>query len=259
MSNKCIIFSVCALLLTTSFSGFAEKTFLVGADLTNPPFQFRNKDGNPDGFEIELTNALCKSENVKCIYVVNNFDAQIPALIARKVDFILPLSVTPKRQKAIDFTDYVFHLPTRLVAKKDSNIMPQVKSLKDKIIAVQQGSIQEAYAEKYWRPAGINIKNYQDPEAIYEDLVANRVDAALYPSVAVSYGFLKTHAGEDFELKGPEVTDADLFSKGSAFGVRKGDYETKTLLNKGLDNIMRNTKFSNIQKKYFGDQDLKVK
>ncbi|EFM21580.1 MULTISPECIES: transporter substrate-binding domain-containing protein [unclassified Pantoea] len=231
----------------------------IGADLTNPPFQYREKNGEPGGFEIDVTKAVCKSVNVRCIYVVNTFDAQIPALLARKVDVILPLGVTRKRQDAIDFSRYVFHLPTRLVARKEIHLLPETQSLRGKNIAVQQGSIQEAYADKYWRPAGVFVKNYPDLEAIYEDLYAGRVEGALVPSVALTYGFLRTPQGIDFELKGPEVTDADLFSRGSAYGIRQGDSSTKRLLNKGLENIIRNGTYSVLQKRYFDNQDLSVK
>nr|WP_233149194.1 transporter substrate-binding domain-containing protein [Shimwellia pseudoproteus] len=237
----------------------AQDVLRIGADLTNPPFQFRDKDGNPGGFEVDLTNAVCKAVNVKCRYVVNTFDAQIPALLARKVDVILPLGVTPKRKAAIGFSRYVFHLPTRLVARKASHLQPQVDSLKGKDIAVQQGSIQEIYAEKYWRPAGVTIKNYPDLEAIYEDLYAGRVDGALAPAVTVMYGFLHTPQGADFALTGPEVTDADLFSKGSAYGIRHDDSALTQLINQGLEAIIRNGRYAEITQHYFGAQDLSVK
>ncbi|HAK6119960.1 TPA: transporter substrate-binding domain-containing protein [Salmonella enterica] len=237
----------------------ARDMLRIGADLSNPPFQYSGKGGKPGGFEIDVTNAVCKSVSIKCTYVINTLDAQIPALLARKVDVILPLGVTQKRKNAIDFSRYVFHLPTRLVARKESHLLPRAESIRGKRIAVQQGSIQEIYAEKYWQPEGVAIKNYPDLEAIYEDLYAGRVDGALAPSVAVTYGFLQTPQGKDFELKGPEVTDADLFSKGSAYGIRQGDSETKQLINRGLETIIHNGIYSGIQKHYFGDQDLSGK
>lgn len=91
--------------------------------------------------------------------------------------------------KAIDFSDYVFHVPTQLVARKDLSLYPQADKLRGKNIAVQQGSIQEAYANKYWLPAGVNIKSYPDQDAIYQDLYAGRVDGALSPSVGIMFGF----------------------------------------------------------------------
>lgn len=161
--------------------------------------------------------------------------------------------------KAIDFSDYVFHVPTQLVARKDLSLYPQADKLRGKNIAVQQGSIQEAYANKYWLPAGVNIKSYPDQDAIYQDLYAGRVDGALSPSVGITFGFLKTQEGQDFELKGPEVTDDNLFSAGSAYGIRKNDDQTKRLINKGIQNIINDGTFEKLKKSYFGNIDLNVK
>ncbi|KHN56851.1 ABC transporter substrate-binding protein [Dickeya fangzhongdai] len=247
-------------ILTISPFAFAKQDIIrIGVDLTYPPFQSRDKNGNPSGFEIEVTDAICKSINAKCDYIVNTFDAQISALLAKKIDVISPLGVTKKRKEAIDFSNYVFHVPTRFVARKETTLLPQVDMLRGKNIAVQQGTIQEAYANKHWQPAGVNVKSYPDQEAIYEDLYAGRVEGALCPSVALTFGFLQTPEGQGFELKGPEITDADLFSIGSAYGIRKGDTEIKQLFNQGLQNIMNNGELSRIKKQYFGDIDLSVK
>ncbi|WCG82425.1 transporter substrate-binding domain-containing protein [Pectobacterium sp. A5351] len=239
---------------------FAKSDILrIGVDLTFSPFQSMDKNGNPSGFDIEITDAICKSINAKCDYIVNTFDSQISALLAKKIDVIAPLGVTRTRRESIDFSNYVFHVPTKLVARKESNLLPNVDLLRGKKIAVQKGTIQEAYANKYWLPAGVMVKSYRDQEAIYESLHSGKVEGALSPSVAIEFGFLQTPQGKDFELKGPEVTDADLFSLGSAYGIRKDDTKTKQLINQGLKDIVQKGLYAKIKKRYFGDIDLSVK
>ncbi|MGP2522379.1 transporter substrate-binding domain-containing protein [Pantoea ananatis] len=231
----------------------------IGVDLTYPPFQDKSATGEPNGFEIDLTRAICKAMNLKCSFVVNTFDAQIPALLARKIDVISPLGVTKKRSDAIAFSNYVFHVPTVLIAKKESDLLPDANSLRGKSIAVQQGTIQEIYAKKYLLPLGVDIKSYQDSEAIYQDLHAGRIEGAICPSVAATFGFLRTQEGSDFETKGQEITDADIFSIGSAYGIRKDDKKTIMFINAGLKKIKKDGTYEAIQKKYFGDLDLSVK
>ncbi|ACT08146.1 extracellular solute-binding protein family 3 [Dickeya chrysanthemi Ech1591] len=259
MFRKLSLLKIIVIFTISPFAFAKQDVIRIGVDLTFPPFQMRDEHGNPAGFDIDITDAICKSVNAKCDYIVNTFDAQIPALLAKKIDVISPLGVTKKRKESIGFSDYAFHLPTRFVARKETNLLPQADMLRGKNIAVQQGTIQEAYANKHWLPAGVNVITYPDQEAIYEDLYAGRVDGALCPSVALTFGFLQTPEGKDFELKGPEVTDTDLFSIGSAYGIRKDDTDTKEMLNLGLKNIMNNGEFSRIKKRYFGDIDLSVK
>lgn len=236
----------------------AGETLRVAADLSYPPFQYRDTNGTPTGFEIDITNAVCKAVAVKCDYVVSSFDAEIPSLLARKVDFISPLGATEKRRKSVDFSNFIYHIPTKLVAHKNSKLQPDVASLQGKHIAVQQGSIQEMYADKFWAPAGVDIVKYPDQDAIYQDLAAGRLDGSLSPGVAVTYGFLNKPEGKDFTLTGPEVRDDRLFSIGSAYGVNKGDEKTLKLLNEGLKKIMADGTWEKIKQHYFGDLEMKV-
>ena len=90
-------------------------------------------------------------------------------------------------------------------------------------------------------------------DTIIEDLTAGRLDAALSPAVAVTYGFLNKPQGKDFTLPRPEVRDDKLFSVGSSFGVRKGDDKTKALLDQGLAKIVADGTWDKIRVKYFGD------
>lgn len=258
MSRKTRILALIGLLVAATVVRAETKLLRVGVDLENPPFQARDSRGNPTGFNIDVTNALCQAINVKCQYIVNSFDAQIPELLARKVDVIMPLGVTPKRRASIAFTHYVYHDPTVLVARKTANVLPQIALLQGKNIAVVQGSIQETWANTYWQPAGVTIKSYSDMNSIYQDLVAGRLDGALCTAIALKFGFLHTVAGKPFEVKGAAVTDTRLFSIGSAYGIRKEDGTTQQLLNQGLEKIKRNGSWLAIKERYFGDLDIDV-
>lgn len=246
-------------LMMSSMAHAEGETLRVGADLAFPPFQFRDASGNPSGFEIDVTNAICKAVNVKCEYVVSSFDAEIPSLMAKKVDFISPQGATEKRRKVIDFSDFVFHIPTKLVAPKGSPLLPTPESLKGKRVAVQQGSIQEMYANTFWLPKGVDVVAYADQDTIYQDLIAGRLDASLSPGVAVTFGFLNKPEGKDFALTGPEVRDDKLFSIGSAYGLRKGDDKVKALLNQGLAKIIADGTWEKIKTHYFGNLEMAVK
>lgn len=258
MLKNSLLLTVLGLAITSGAAHAAGETLRVAADLSYPPFQFRDTQGTPSGYEIDVTNAICKEMQVKCDYVVTSFDAEIPSLIAKKVDFISPQGATEKRRKVIDFSDFVYHIPTKLVVHKGSPLLPTAESLKGKRVAVQQGSIQEMYANAYWLPKGVDVVAYADQDTIYQDLIAGRLDAALSPAVAVTYGFLNKPEGKDFTLTGPEVRDDKLFSIGSSFGLRKGDEKTKALLDQGLAKIIADGTWDKIRIKYFGDLDIAV-
>nr|WP_129952982.1 transporter substrate-binding domain-containing protein [Rahnella sp. RFA10(1/100)] len=258
MMKKIQVAALMAMILGSALAHAEGETLRVGADLSYPPFQFRDAAGTPTGFEIDVTNAICKEMKVKCDYVVSSFDAEIPSLIAKKVDFISPQGATEKRCKVIDFSDFVYHIPTKLVVQKGSPLLPTPESLQGKRIAVQQGSIQEMYANTFWQPKGVDVVAYADQDTIYQDLVAGRLDGALSPAVAVTFGFLNKPEGRNFTLTGPEVRDDKLFSIGSSYGLRKGDDHIKKLLNDGLAKIMADGTWEKIKTHYFGPLDISV-
>jgi len=256
--HKSMVAAVLALTFSSTMAYAEGETLRVGADLSYPPFQFRNASGTPTGFEIDITNAVCNAMKVKCEYVVSSFDAEIPSLLAKKVDFISPQGATEKRRKVIDFSDFVYHIPTRLVVHQGSPLLPTPESLQGKRIAVQQGSIQEMYANAFWQPKGVDVVAYTDQDTIYQDLIAGRLDGALSPAVAVTFGFLNKPEGKNFTLTGPEVRDDTLFSIGSSYGLRKGDDNIKQLLNDGLKKIMADGTWEKIKTQYFGPLDISV-
>jgi len=74
-----------ALTIALSSPLFAANNVLrVAADLSYPPFQYRDASGTPTGFEIDITNAVCKAVNITCEYVVSSFDVESPSLMAKK-------------------------------------------------------------------------------------------------------------------------------------------------------------------------------
>src|SRR6185437_6630070 len=86
------------------------KTIRVGTDATYAPFESQDASGKIVGFDIDIMNAVCADIGATCTYVNQDFDGIIPALQAGKFDVIVSsLSITPDRQKVIDFTNKYYN------------------------------------------------------------------------------------------------------------------------------------------------------
>lgn len=242
------------LLALASFSSLAnaDSVLRFGVDPTFAPFETKAPDGSLAGFDIDLGNAICQELKVKCQWVETAFDSIIPALDAKKFDAVLSaMSVTPKRQAQVDFSDTLYHIPSVLIAKKGSNILPTPESLQGKSIGVAQGTIQEAYAQALWQSKGVNVVSYQNQDLVNQDLESGRVDATLTNAAAAQTGFLDTAAGKGFAFSGEMLTDPKYLGAGTAIGLRKGDKEHQEMINKALVAIHQNGTFEKIEKKYF--------
>lgn len=49
-----------------------------------PPFSWTTQDGELEGFEVDLANALCIELQVKCVISKTDWDGIIPSLLSRK-------------------------------------------------------------------------------------------------------------------------------------------------------------------------------
>jgi lysine/arginine/ornithine transport system substrate-binding protein len=244
-----------------SFSALADgSTLKFGLEAQYPPFESKSATGELQGFDIDLGNAVCAAASVKCDWYDTSFDGLIAALQARKFDAInSAMNVTDKRRQAIDFTNVIYRVPTKLIAKKDSGLLPTTESLKGKHIGVLQGSIQESYAQAHWAPKGVDIVSYQDQNQVYLDLSSGRLDGTLVLAPAGQTGFLSRPDGKDYGFVGDAVRDDKILGSGIAFGLRKGDTQLKEKLDTAITKVQKDGVVKELSKKYFGDIDVSVK
>lgn len=249
---KKLAISLTLALAATAVHAKDWKEIRFGTDATYAPFESKAPSGQLVGFDIDLGNAICAHLHAKCVWVENDFDGMIPALKAKKFDGVLSsMNVTEKRMQQIAFSDKLYNAPSRLIAKKGSGLMPTPASLKGKRIGVDQGSIHEAYARKYWEPAGATVVTYQNQEQLYLDLIAGRLDGALQHAIQADEGFLKVPRGHDFAFAGPALDDPKTLGTGSAVGLRKEDADLKQAINQAIAAMLKDGSYKKIEQKYF--------
>lgn len=246
---------VLATVLALASTGALAKDLSVirfGVDPTFAPFESKTPDGELVGFDIDLGNAICAQLKVKCVWVETAFDSIIPALKAKKFDGVLSaMTVNEKRKENVAFSDRLYNSPNRLIAKKDSGLLPTAESLKGKRVGVAQGSTQEAYVKAVWAPHGVTMVSYTNQDLLYPDLVSGRIDASLTDAVVADIGFLQTPGNTGFAFAGDTVKDAKLLGEGIAIGLRKDDLELTQAINGALAEMHRNGTYKAIEKKYF--------
>ncbi|MBX8484434.1 transporter substrate-binding domain-containing protein [Pseudomonas cichorii] len=256
MKKAWLTLSALALCLAAGSSMAKEyKELRFGVDPSYAPFESKAADGSLQGFDIDLGNAICKELNVTCKWVESDFDGMIPGLKAKKFDGVISsMTVTPAREKVIDFSNELFSGPTSLVFKKGAGFTADPASLKGKTVGYEQGTIQEAYAKAVLDKAGVSTKAYANQDQVYADLTSGRLDASIQDMLQAELGFLKSPAGAGYEVSEP--VDSPLLPSKTAIGIAKGNKELKALLDKGIKALHDDGTYAAIQKKHFGDLNL---
>ncbi|HXZ09574.1 MAG TPA: ABC transporter substrate-binding protein [Paraburkholderia sp.] len=250
---------VCAFASVSAIAADAT-TLRYGIEAQYPPFESKGANGELQGFDIDIGNAVCATAHLKCSWVETSFDGLIPALQGRKFDAInSAMNATDKRREAIDFTKIIYRVPTQLIARNGSGLLPTPESLKGKHVGVLQASIQETFAKAHWEPAGVIVVPYQDQNQIYADLGSGRLDATLVLAPAGQTGFLSRPDGKDFAFVGEPVRDDKILGSGVAFGLRKGDADLKKQLDTAIAKLQADGTVKTLAQKYFGNIDVSPK
>ncbi len=222
----------------------------VAAEASYPPFSELGPDGKLKGFDIDIATAVCARLKTRCQFVQTEFDALIPALRAKKFDVIVAsMSITPERQKVVDFSDKYYNTPARVVARADAGFDGTPAGLQGKALGVQRTTIHDRYATATFK--GAKIVRYAKQDEIFLDLIAGRLDATLADSVALEQGFLKTPAGKGFAFKGPVYDDPAFFGTGAGIAMRKGETALREAINGALAAIRADGTYKKLNDQYF--------
>ncbi|MBM9606719.1 ABC transporter substrate-binding protein [Desulfopila inferna] len=244
-------FIVCVVLASgTAFAGDI-KSVRIGTEGAYPPFNLIDKNGELQGFDVDIAKALCKAADVTCTFVIQDWDGMIPGLLAKKYDAIIAsMAITDERKKKVAFTNKYYMTPAKFVAQKGAGFDISKEGLKGKTIGVQRATTHENFVRDNYGDS-VTIKSYATQDEANMDLVSGRVDLVIADSVVLQEGFLNTDAGKDYEFTGPGFTDAEWYGDGIGIAIRKGDKELVTLFNDAIDKIRADGTYKAINDKYF--------
>jgi polar amino acid transport system substrate-binding protein len=235
-----------AVALVFATPALAADKLRIGTEGAYPPFNLIDASGNVVGFDVEIAKALCVKMQAECEIVTSDWDGIIPALNAKKFDFIAAsMSITDERKQAVDFTDPYYTNKLQFIASKSAEFKTDEASLKGKVIGAQRATIAGTWLEDNLGDV-VEVKLYDTQENAYLDLAAGRVDGVLADKF-VNWEWLKSDAGKDFEFKGEPVFDNDKIG----IAVRKGDEALRSKLNEAINAIVADGTYKQINDKYF--------
>ena len=227
----------------------------VGSDTTYPPQESIDTATNKAvGFDVDLITAIAKNMGLQANVVTTKFDTIIDDLNNKRFDVVISaVSVTPDRQKKVDFVPYFNAGESLLVQVGNPKNIKGLSDLCGQSVGVQTGTIEQAdlqTASNACKTAGkpeIKMVVLQDQTAVVQ-LLANQRVVATYQDSPVTDYYNKLHPGQ-FAVGGSVINaglegivirknDAPMFNAvKAAFDKLKADGTYKQLIDKwGLTN-----------------------
>jgi polar amino acid transport system substrate-binding protein len=175
----------------------------VGSDTTYPPQEYIDTITNKAvGFDVDLITAVAKNMGLQVNVVTTKFDTIIDDLVNKRFDVVISaVSVTPDRQKKVDFVPYFNAGESLLVAAGNPKNIKGVSDLCGQSVGVQTGTIEQTdlqTASAACKTAGkpeIKMVVLQDQTAVIQ-LLANQRVVATYQDSPVTDYFNKQHPGQ---------------------------------------------------------------
>ena len=196
----------------------------VGSDTTYPPQEYLDPTTHqPVGFDIDLISAIAQRMGLKARIVSAPFGGLLDGLAARRYDVVISaVTITPARDKQVDFVPYLTAGQSLLVAKGNPHNITSVDDLCGQAVGVQAETLEQGVLQSAsdncleQEKSAISIMALQDQTAVVQLLAAGTV-AATYQDSPVTDYYVKQQPDQY------AVGGAIVFPAPEGIAVRKGD------------------------------------
>ncbi|MDR2526801.1 MAG: basic amino acid ABC transporter substrate-binding protein [Rickettsiales bacterium] len=227
-------------------NGFAKCFLKVGTNAIHPPISYLDDKNQIIGFDIDIGKAVFEEMGCDYEFVDMKFDGLIPAVQSGKIDVIdCALSMTEERKKKVDFSDPYTNDGSVIVINKKDKSIKSMNDLKNKVVGVELGTIQEIVARENADKIG-EIKVFNGDE-IFMVIEQGKVDAIIGQNSIANF-FLTIGKIKNVKTTGEKIDTRDM-----AFGIRKGNKNLTAKINKALAKIRENGVYDKIYNKWFGN------
>lgn len=156
-------------------------TLTVCSDVPYPPFEDFDK-ASPSGFkgfDVDVISAIAKDLGLKLAIKDSSFNALKSGLAIKsnQCDLIASaMTITPERQKVMDFSDSYYDSKQSLLVPTGSDIK-SIDDLAGKKVGVQSGTTGETYTKEHAKSAKITA--FPSDGEMYTALKGGQIDAIL--------------------------------------------------------------------------------
>jgi ABC-type amino acid transport substrate-binding protein len=229
------------------FSTIKSGTLTVGSDIPYKPFEFGDAP-NYQGFDVELVQAIAKKLDLTPTFVKTPFDTIFRNLAQGKFDMVASAStITPEREKEVDFSDPYFPADQSLMVKKGSDIKT-IDDVKGKVLGAQLGTTGADYAKK--KSVGAkSVRTYELVDDAFNALAAGQVVGVINDCPVSKYA---EKAHKDLEVV-QSISTNELYG----FAFASDSDELRTAFNDALADAKKDGTVKRIQDKWLGTDPCK--
>lgn len=218
-----------------------EGTLQVGSDIPYAPFEF-GRDPDYQGFDVDVVNEVAKRLDLEAKFIKTPFDPIFRNLAQGRFDMVASAAtITPEREKTVDFSDPYFPADQSLMVKRGSDIK-SVDDLSGRRIGAQVGTTGADYAKDKVKGAD-TVRTYDLIDDAFKALQTGQVDAVINDFPVSKYA--------ERSKKDLVVVQRIATGEEYGFGFNKEDTKLRDAVNKALAELKDDGTYTTIYKKWF--------
>lgn len=225
-----------------------KKTLRVVTDAAYAPFEYMDK-GKIVGFDVDFVNAVAKEAGYKVNIEHVGWDPIFVEIEGKRADFaVSAITINDERKQSYDFSSPYFLSTNKILVKQGSDIK-KAADLKDKRVAVQNGTTGQEAAESILGKNNTNLKKFENNNLAIMELNSGGADAVVADNTVV-----EEYAKNNPKDKLVVVEDADAFAA-EFYGLMlpKGS-KLKSEIDDAIKAVFDNGTYTKIYKQWFGTE-----
>ena len=233
-----------ALVMAVPVQQEQPQLIIIGGDRDYPPYEFIGKDGQPAGYNVELTRAIAEVMGMRAEIRLGGWAEMRDALKDGTIDALQGMSWSEERAREVDFSTPHAVINHAVFARKDSPVVNSLDGLAGRTVAVHRLGIMHEYLVKSGSKAKLVLTN--TPADAMRLVAAGTTD---YAVVAIVPGM---YLIRELKLSNLVPVVRNVATQRYCYAVDKGDADLLSRLNEGLAILKKTGQYEKIYNKWLG-------
>ena len=219
-------------------------TIIVGGDRAYPPYEFLDKNGQPAGYNVELTRAIAAVMGMKVQIRLGPWGRMRRALAAGRVDILQGVAFLDSRLNELDFSTPHAIVYQSIWIRKGGPTIRSVQDLRGRRVIVMRDSVMDDFMRQRHLAARL-IPTDTLADALQE-LAAGRGDCALVAKLPGEY------LVKSLSITGIAPVARPIAEQPYGYAVKKGNTALLARFNEGLAILKKTGQYQAIHAKWLG-------
>ncbi|WP_255487370.1 transporter substrate-binding domain-containing protein [Oceanospirillum sediminis] len=228
------LIAVLSLLLSSinAFGDETQKTVVIGGDYNYPPYEFINDQGEPAGYNVDLTRAIAEVMGMKVSFRMGEWSQIRKAFEQGQIDALQGMIRSEERSRIFDFSPAHAIIHQSVFARRGAQRISLLQQLAGKEVVVQENGIMHDYLIS--NKTGARLITVPTHADALRRLASGKHDYALVANLPGLY------VGKELGLSNIIPVGRTFQAQRYGYAVRKGNDALLAQFSEGLA-ILKNT------------------